>query len=532
MKIALYLRLSESDGDLGVEGKDESNSIENQRLLLQSFLEARDDLEGDVTEYVDDGYSGTNFNRPSFKLMIEDAKKGMVNVILVKDLSRLGRDYIVTGDYIEQIFPMLNVRFIAVNNNYDSDEHRNGTMSFDVAINNLVNTFYSRDISKKLTSSHSTKWKNGVSTSGLAPYGYKKSSEVKGKLVVDPEAAEIVRFIFEKAAKGFSSKEISMKLNEAKIPTPRDYMMQYSLLPERASITPEKERLWDCSKVTNIIRRYDYTGALVIGRRKPLSIGDTKNRMRPKNEWTVIDDVNEPIVSRELYNEANLTISKPKAPDFIIKQNFPLKGKLRCGNCHHTLTRVVSTYKEYYICSHGAQIGKYSACCKDQYPVQSVERLVWLTLMEHIRILQSIGLATTERAKSEVRQAKETNRRFEEKLSELLEEKIRQYEFYASGVITKEAYLRKKDDLCKQIDLLKEETSRQRVIVEDNEELLAESLKAVKLTEKYSNRDDLPAEAIEAFIEKVYVYDSKHVEFVFRFEDLLCLEEEKMRELV
>jgi len=532
MKIAFYLRLSESDGDLGKEGKDVSNSIENQRLLLHTFLEARDDLAGDVTEYIDDGYSGTNFNRPSFRQMIENAKKGMIDVILVKDLSRLGRDYIVTGDYIEQIFPMLNVRFIAVNNNYDSKEHNNGTMSFDVAVNNLVNTFYSRDLSKKLTSSHSVKWKNGISTSGQAPYGYKKSRAEKGKLVIDPEAAVTVRFIFEKAAKGFSSKEISMKLNEAQIPTPRDYMMEHNLIPKRASITPERERLWDCTKVTNIIRRYDYTGALVIGRRKPLSIGDTKCRMKPKSEWTVIDNANEPIVSRELYNEANLAITKPKAPDFIIKQNYPLKGKLRCGNCHHTLTRVISTYKEYYLCPHGAMVGKYSDCCKDQYPAQSIERTISLALMEHIRILQEIGVAAAERAKSEVHQAKAINRHIEEKRAKLLEEKIRQYEFYASGIITKEAYLRKREDLCKQIDLVKEETERQTRIIEENEELLGKTSRAVKLSKKYSNQDPLPTEAIETFIEKVFVYDSKHIEIVFRFEDLLHLEEEKMRELV
>ena len=141
MSIAIYLRLSQSDGDLGVDGKDESNSIENQRMLLQEYVEARDDLEGEIVEYVDDGYSGTNFNRPSFKRMIEDAKKGLIRVILVKDLSRLGRDYITAGDYIEQIFPLLQVRFIAVNNNYDSNKFSGGTMGFDMAVSNLITTF-------------------------------------------------------------------------------------------------------------------------------------------------------------------------------------------------------------------------------------------------------------------------------------------------------------------------------------------------------------------------------------------------------
>ena len=130
MNIAIYLRLSEADGDLGVDGKDESNSIENQRTLLHNYIDAREDLDGEIVEYVDDGYSGTNFDRPSFKRMIEDAKKGKIQVIIVKDLSRLGRDYIVAGDYIEQIFPMLQIRFIAANNGYDSGKNNNAFALF------------------------------------------------------------------------------------------------------------------------------------------------------------------------------------------------------------------------------------------------------------------------------------------------------------------------------------------------------------------------------------------------------------------
>ena len=131
MTIALYLRLSDADGDRGLDGKNESNSIENQRELLRSYIMARDDLEGEVIEYVDDGYTGTNFNRPAFKRMIEDAKKGIIQVILVKDLSRLGRDYITAGDYIEQIFPLLNVRFIAANNGFDSASRSHGLIKSD-----------------------------------------------------------------------------------------------------------------------------------------------------------------------------------------------------------------------------------------------------------------------------------------------------------------------------------------------------------------------------------------------------------------
>ena len=162
MSIAFYLRLSIADGDLGKNEKDESNSIENQRVLLQSYLTMMEISEDDVVEYVDDGYSGLNFNRPSFQRMIEDAKLGKIDTILVKDLSRLGRDYIGVGDYLEQIFPVLGVRFIAVNSNYDSNKYIGKTMGLEMSIGNLINTLYCKDLSKKLKSALRTKWKQGV----------------------------------------------------------------------------------------------------------------------------------------------------------------------------------------------------------------------------------------------------------------------------------------------------------------------------------------------------------------------------------
>ena len=162
MSLAFYLRLSIADGDLKEGEKDESNSIENQRELLRRYVEINDDLDGDVTEYVDDGYTGTNFNRPAFRQMIEDAKKGKIDTILTKDLSRLGRDYIGVGDYLEQIFPVLGIRYIAVNSNYDSKIYSGTTMGLDMQVSNLINHLYSRDISKKVKSAVRTKWKQAA----------------------------------------------------------------------------------------------------------------------------------------------------------------------------------------------------------------------------------------------------------------------------------------------------------------------------------------------------------------------------------
>ena len=331
MAIAIYLRLSESDGDLGIDGKDESNSIENQRMLLYHYIETREDLSGEIIEYVDDGYSGTNFNRPAFKRMIEDAKKGKIQVIIVKDLSRLGRDYIVAGDYIEQIFPLLQVRFIAANNGYDTAGHTGGNMGFDLAVSNLINTFYSRDLSKKIKAANKIRWKNGISTSGHAPFGYLKSPDEKGKFVIDPEAGKIVRFIFDKALEGKSTTEIAFLLNENHYPTPWVYNQSKKNWRLAEPVTAENERLWDISMVCRVLRKYDYTGAMVMGRKRSLTVGARKGKTQPESEWTIVEGIHEPIVTHEEFEQANLVIRQRKPRDYVIVQNYPLKGKVRCG---------------------------------------------------------------------------------------------------------------------------------------------------------------------------------------------------------
>ena len=302
--IALYLRLSEADGDLGVDHKDESNSIENQRLLLYSYIQNRDDLAGEIKEYVDDGYSGTNFNRPAFMRMNEDAKKGLIQTILVKDLSRLGRDYIITGDYVEQIFPILGIHFIAVNNRYDSKKNGSGSMSFDMAVSNLINTFYSRDLSKKLRSSNAVRWKKGISTSGQATFGYRKDPENKGKFVINPEAADIVQKISGLACQGMNTREICDALNEEGMPTPHTYHKSKGKYSHAEPVTPEAERLWTTKKVGSIIKKYEYTGAMIMGRKRSQIVGAKTGKLQEADKWTVVEDMNPALVSKEDFARA------------------------------------------------------------------------------------------------------------------------------------------------------------------------------------------------------------------------------------
>ena len=192
--IAAYQRISRADGDLGKDGKDKSNSIENQKELILRYISCKESLQNvPVMDFIDDGYTGSNFDRPGFQQMMDGVRSGKIDTIIVKDLSRFGRDYISVGEYMEQIFPLLGVRLIAINDNYDSDNYKGTTLGMDVVVSNLVNTMYCRDAGKKLRTANQVKWRKGITTASAAPFGYRFDPDKKGAFIIDPPAAKIVR---------------------------------------------------------------------------------------------------------------------------------------------------------------------------------------------------------------------------------------------------------------------------------------------------------------------------------------------------
>jgi DNA invertase Pin-like site-specific DNA recombinase len=527
--IALYLRLSESDGDLGVDGKDESNSIENQRLLLRDYVEEREDLEGDVQEYVDDGYSGTNFERPAFKCMLEDAKKGNIQVIIVKDLSRLGRDYITAGDYIEQIFPMLNVRFIAANNGYDSSKFTGGTMGFDMAVSNMINTFYSRDLSKKLKAANRTRWKKGISTSGSAPFGYIIHRGDKREWRIDPDAAAIVRMIFEKALDGLNTTEIAAYLNENNKPTPWVYNQTHHNWKLAEFRTKMEERLWDTSKVWSVLKRYEYTGAMVMGRRKSICVGG-KGVTQPKDEWTVVEEVHEAIVTHEEFEQANLVIRDRKNPKYIMTNRYPLKSKLFCGNCRRRLAYETTTYKEIVCCRHGRQVGKYSECDKEEYSVKQLEEIVFRSIHELIGTMEKLGVQAGEIAANNRAKNREYRKTIALEVEQLKAEKIRLYERYADQLITKEIYLLKKQQASERLTQLEEAEKQKTEVIREQDEIKETADGVTNLARRFRNEEKISEQLVRAFIDGVYVYHKDQVEVKFLLEDEMqklvqCIEE-------
>lgn len=526
MKIAFYLRLSESDGDL--QENDESNSIENQRTLLYSYVEKKEELMAAVEEYVDDGYTGTNFNRPAFQRMIEDAKKGKINTIIVKDLSRLGRDYITVGDYIEQIFPLLGVRFIAVTSNYDSSVKDNPTMDFEMAVSNLINTFYSRDLSRKMRSAQKVKWQKGITTSGHPPFGYIKDPADKKKWILDPEASKIVRRLFDLALSGMNTTQIARTMNDEGYPTPCVYNETHKNWKLAEFVTKKSERLWTSNLARYYLIKRDYTGAMIMGRTEVVTIGSNKKRKLPESKWYIAEGVNEAIVSLEEYEEAQCVIRSRAKPDFIMDKQYVLKGHIRCGNCRCCLDFSDECMEEYYSCKRSISIGDQSECCKEKYMVKQVDHIVYQALKKHIVLLKELGLLVEQKARKEILEVKHKITEDRTLADRLKAEKVRQYEAYAEGLITREEYIRKKNELTDKIAALEEASKSIESSFDENKELLETAEEMADLAEEFEESTRLTRKMVEKLINTVYAYDPEHYHIVFRFDDKIA----KMREIV
>ena len=320
-KVGIYARLSKDD-----ERNGESLSIENQKLILEKYvMEQGWNL---IDEYIDDGYSGTTFDRPSVQRLLEDAKCGRINTIIVKDLSRFGRNYIQVGQYTDYIFPMYNIRFIALNDNVDTSKNTTGMDMMPIM--NVFNEWHSANTSKKIRAVIEANAKAGKYRTTYAPYGYVKGTDEKKLPVVDEPAASNVRRIFEMRASGISPKHIAMKFNDENIPIPSDYRTQkFGITPYRFS-----HHLWTCDVVKQILRNPTYLGHLVQLRTTNISYKNKKQIKRPDDEKVIVYNTHEAIISQELWDkvkEVERSVGQGKAQNNKIVH--PLSGLMYCVDC-------------------------------------------------------------------------------------------------------------------------------------------------------------------------------------------------------
>lgn len=505
---------------MGKDNKDESNSIENQRLLLQQFVETQKELTGEIQEYVDDGYSGTNFDRPAFQKMMEDAKQRKIQVILVKDLSRLGRDYIGVGDYLEQIFPLLGIRFIAVNSNYDSDNYIGNTMGLEMSVSNLINSLYSKDLSKKFKSAIQAKWKQGISTTGRVPFGYQRDKNEKGKRVLDPVSSKYVRKIFDLALDDWDTAMIADYLNEQGIPTPGQYRLICNQQSAWNRKVTDEEWMWDGRKVWSILKHYEYTGALVHGRTSAIAVGSKSRRNNQRSDWYITENAFEAIVTHEEFENAQLVIIPAEMKTMRQDRGFSLRGKVRCGNCNLAMAYDEKT-TPILVCAHSVGSGKKSSCDRTRHEAKKIEGIVHYALCSQLRTVLKLGSMLQVQYDGDKQNLQGKGKKLERELEILKEERIRQYEAYANRLLTKEKYLLKKEDLSGKIEQLEEQYKKFRELTDTDEQLLNDVKWIEKKTNKLNAFEKLTRATADIFIDTVYIYDSEKVEIVYKFEDLL-----------
>lgn len=515
IRAAAYLRLSIEDGD-----KAESNSIGNQRELIRDFVAERPELHL-VGEYADDGYTGTNFDRPGFQKMMDGVRSGEIDTIIVKDLSRFGRDYIGVGEYMEQIFPLLGVRLISINDNYDSSNYNGTTLGMDLVVSNLVNTMYCRDAGKKLRTANRVKWRKGISTASAAPFGYQFDPNRKGSYIIDPPAAKIVRRIFDLAILGLGTREIAMTLNDENAPVPSVYNREHKAYGKETTYTIAPVILWDSSRVWKILTAYVYTGAMVLGKSQRLISGKKIIRIVPKGQQYITEGTHEAIVSREEFEKAQLVIRNNGHRVVMGSVDFPLKGKIRCGNCRRVLGYDYKQASPIFWCREGMELIGQTQCSSEIYQASNIENAVFQALKKELSLLDSLYGDIKKEEQSLKEASRKASRRktlMEQELKNLKGEKMRMYEEYAAGTLSLDNYKNKKQECDRKIAEVQDKIEQFKAEESVKSVVPGTVRAAAEQAENFLHGTRLTASMVSAFIENVYVHEGGRIVVRFKYE--------------
>lgn len=367
---ALYLRLSKDD-----EHGQESSSIDTQRKLLQAYAAEQGFAVFD--EYVDDGVSGTTFDRPGFQRMIRDIEKQRVNLVLTKDLSRLGRDYLQAGQYTEVYFPAKKVRYIAVNDGYDSD----GLYADMVPFKHVLNEMYARDTSRKIRSAFTTHMKEGDFVGAFAPYGYRRDEHNRHRLEVDEQVEKIVREIFQKAAQGQSPTELAKALNARRIPPPLAYRRH-----QKGETAEECGTGWTASTLSKMLRNPVYLGHMVQGKTQKRSFKQAAIAI-PREEWIVVEDTHEALVSNACFEQVGRRMKQRACPSNGVFHNL-FSGLARCADCGRLMSAVGSRKKgasANLVCGGYKLYGK-NACSNHFIDYDDLYQLVLTAIRQQVEL--------------------------------------------------------------------------------------------------------------------------------------------------
>ena len=507
--VACYIRLSEDDEDTAKGIKDESNSVAAQRNLIHAHIDGDKDLRlYKIQDYVDDGYSGTTFKRPAFVRMMDDVKKGEVSVIIVKDFSRFGRDHLETGNYLERIFPLLGIRFISVNDCFDSMNCDGTTGGMNVALKNIMNSMYSRDLSNKVRSAMNTRAKHGQYMASMAAYGYKKDPEDIHHLLIDDEAADTVRKIFHLAAEGKNKGWICGYLNSQKIPTPGEYIhLKKGQKPKAQddTITPR----WAVTTVADILRNQVYIGN-TCWNKSEMNLSTGKKMVRNSyDEWTVKEGTHEPIVSRDLFEKANEAAFRGP----LHKKKFVPCPLVYCAYCGRTLPAPTDGYHIRYRCRSGYGEFALDDCKKVRIKATDLEKAVLANVNMMAKLYLEESAVKKKIVQSEASTVTDEISMLKQEAAHLGTTKMGLYEDYRRNG-NKDEYLEKKSKLdSKLADINAKLTTLQEKVVKTRDEMSPAAEEVIMEMGDIKKFDKMQLKKI---INRINVYAPDQIEIIWK----------------
>lgn len=510
-KDIIYLRLSEEDDD----EKDESYSITSQRTCIERYLQDNPGIGDNFEEIVDDGYSGTNLHRPGMRKLLAMIEAGQVRTIIVRDLSRFARNYLEAGYYLEIVFPTMGVRFISINDGFDSWELGEDTGGLELAIRNLVNQMYSRDISRKIKSVVDMKKLNGEYAFGAVAYGYKKG-EKHNTIVVDEPAAKIVRRIFEFAVKGMSITQIALTLNEENVETPSVYL-------SRVRGKYKVRTFWTYESVRNILRNRIYTGDTEVFKSHVKRVGSNAVNIIPEELRQVIPNTHEAIISRSTFYLARNTIKKtaPKRPSG--GRCSPLSSYLVCGCCGNRMSKGKQKNKTW-LCS-SARYTKDTDCGSARMDDRLLHDILLRAIQKQCEVLDARVKqinASKNRFVDDQMFLRQEMRRCRRIVDQVQQEKMGLYEQYTCGALSKEEFTARKTQLAAQqgdasvqINLLE---SRLAELTAADMNSTAE-LRVIENHAKFAGIAEITPELVKQIIKEIVVFPENKIRIVWNFSD-------------
>ena len=513
--VAIYIRLSREDGD-----KEESDSVGNQRKLLTEYVNKHDDfILYDV--YIDDGFTGTNFNRPDFHRMIADIEDNKVNCVVVKDLSRFARNYSDAGSLIDNLFVQMGVRFISLAENVDSYLNPDSVSSIIVPITNVMNDQYCYQTSKKIRQVFDYKRRNGQYIGAFAPYGYVKHPKDKHRLIIDPDAAEIVKLIFSLFLKGTSKRAIALYLNEHGVPSPSAYKLQKGI---PVSTRGYDDPMWGARMIHSILTNPTYTGDLAQGRSRVKSYKVHEVESVPREEWVEVAGTHEAIIDYETFDKVQALLQRDTRTSPKGREVHLFSGFLKCADCGRAITRSVGNNNNvYYACSTYKNRSR-TACTMHSIKHNRLEVAVLFAVQQqiHLAVSYSEMIARINAApvkKSQSISLEELIAAKEWELAKISRYKQSLYQDWKDGEITQQDYRDMKADYERQTIALTDVLTR----LNAERAELANGVKsehpALVAFTKHQNIDQLSRELLVELVDHIKVYENGNISVRFKFAD-------------